>query len=124
MRFMILHADSEDAACGKRDWQWWCPGECWGEVLGLRDLGVADQKCEATSGEDQACGDREDAVEVLDCAEGYYFGGRVGKILSASGKDIDVRQCKFTGDLAQESRFLLVGLDQGQVNFGSPDFYG
>lgn len=124
MRFLIPNADDEDAACGKRDWQCWPPGEGWGEVLGLRELGMADQEGEAACGGDQAGCDWEDASEVLDCAEGYYFDGRVGEVLGASGKDIDVRQCEFAGDLAQEGCFLLVGLDQGEVDFGCPDFYG
>jgi len=91
--------------------------------LGLIELGLADQEREASLGRDKAGGDGEGGVEALDCAEDYYFCW-AGKVFRAGGKYIDVRQCKFTRDLAEEGCFLLVGLDQGEVSVGRPDFYG
>ena len=90
----------------------------------MRELSLADEEGEATLGCDQARGDREGVLEAFDCAEGYYFGGRVLIVFGAAGEYIDVHQCKCSGDLAQEGCFLLVGLDQGQLDVGRPDFDG
>lgn len=87
-------------------------------------MGFTYEEGQAAVGGGQAGGGWERGFEALDGAEGYYFGGRVGVVLGASGEYIDVGQCKGPRDFAQESRFLVVGLDQGEVDKGGPHFYG
>ena len=76
------------------------------------------------AGATRRAGYGEGGFEALYCSQGYYVGGWVGVVFGAAGEYIDVRQCKGSGDFAEEGCFLLVGLDQGQVDLGSPDFYG
>jgi len=40
------------------------------------------------------------------------------------GDYIDVCQCKCAGDFSEECGLFVIGLDEGQVNFRLPDFYG
>jgi len=62
---------------------------------------------------------------VLDCAERYYVKGSVGReIFATEVLYIDFRQCKAADYFTEEGGFFLAGLDQGQGDFGRPEFDG
>src|ERR1700677_1943030 len=121
--FLVPNADHEDAAHGVRDRNIGTPFEGWSEAFCLSELGLANQEGESASRRDQTSRDGESGIEALDCAECHDVCRRVGEVLGAAGEHIDARQCKLAGDLAQEGCLLLIGLDQGQVDVGPPDFY-
>jgi hypothetical protein len=52
------------------------------------------------------------------------FGQLIGEGFSAPGHYIDMRQCKCADNFAEEGGFLMIRFDEGQVNFGPPDFEG
>jgi hypothetical protein len=87
-------------------------------------LGGADQQGEAAGGGHQGRGGREDGFEAFDGAESDQVEGGRSQGFGAGVLYIDVGQCKGTGDFAQEGSFFVIGLDQGEGDLGSPDFYG
>ncbi len=100
-----------------------------------------------TVGSEEARGQGENLVELLDGTEGDDVGGteltllmlgehgflllagmtRVGKTSQDGSRTlgyyIDLRQCKGADYLAEESGFLVIGFDERQVDLGRPDFY-
>ena len=100
------------------------PGQVGQALLGLRQLGGADQEDEASGGGDQVSGDGKDVLEAFDCAKGDDVERFFGEGFGAGVLYIDVRQCKGAGDLAKECRFFLIGLDQGEGDLWHPEFDG
>ena len=88
------------------------------------ELRFTDEEGQTASGAREPDSGGKHRVESLDGAEGHGVGCGSGNILGARIYYIDICQCNGTGDFAQERGFLLIGLDQGEANFGSPDFYG
>src|SRR5208282_6180312 len=69
----------------------------------------------------EASGDAEGVSEVFDGAEGDHLVSlRDG--LGTCVLYIDVRQCKRAHNFAKEDGFLVVGLDEGEGDGGSPEF--
>jgi len=91
--------------------------------MGLRFLGGADQKGQASGWLDQGGGGGEDGFETFDGAEGDYVVAS-GEGFGAGILYIDVRQCKSAGDFFQERGFLVIGFDQGEGDVRSPEFDG
>jgi hypothetical protein len=87
-------------------------------------LGRANQESEAAlRGKEPGCY-REDGFEAFYCSQGDYIERAVRKRFGAGVLYIDIRQCKGTGDLAEEGGFLVVRFDQGQGDPGHPQFDG
>ena len=72
---------------------------------------------------DEAGSDGEDPVEALDGAQSDRRGS-VGKVFSASGRHIDIGQCKGADDFAQESHFLLLGFKESGLEVGRGEVNG
>jgi len=104
-------------------------------------LGFSYEERQAGVGGEEPGSEGKNLSEVLDCAEGHYFGrpdcawgggwgigaGR-GKLVShrfgAAGDYIDVHQCKCAGYLAEEGGLLVIGFDHREADIGGPDFDG
>ena len=113
----------QDTGLGVGDWDGFGPDEGWKKGTSTCQLGLADQESELPLGSQQTGGYRQDGLEALDGAEADYVECR-REGFGAGGLYIDVRQCKRARDLAEERGFLVIGLDQGQVYLGSPEFDG
>jgi hypothetical protein len=88
----------------------------------MGELGGGDEKGEAAFGGDQTSGDGEDGWEAFDGAKGDDVERDSEEDFGAGGEYIDVCQCKGARDFAEESGFLVVGLDEGQRDVRSPEF--
>ena len=95
-----------------------------GRSFGGLELGFADQEGGAAFGANETNCDWQDGLKAFDGTKSYSVGGGGWDILGAGIYYIDVCQCKDAKDFAEEGGFLLVGLDQGSVDFRRPDFYG
>jgi len=88
----------------------------------------ADQDGEAALGCQEGDGQGEGAVEFLDGSEGddigagEFGGGAGGYGFGTFGDYIDVRQCKFAGDFAEESGFFMIRFNEREMDSGRPDF--
>lgn len=76
---------------------------------------MADQKSKTSWWAQQAGGDGQNIFKAFDGSEGNYVGRVRRKSFGAAGKYIDVRQCKGTDYLAQESGLLVIGLDESHA---------
>ena len=95
--------------------------------MSVLDLGISNEQGKASARRDQGGGDREDVLEAFDGAQGHCAGFAwlgSGEVFGAAGKYIDIRKSNGADDLAQESRLLLIGLDQSEANVGGPDLDG
>jgi len=70
----------------------------------------------------------EDGFEFLNRAESDEVGGRerwaeaISDGFGTAGHYIDVHQCKSAGHFAEECGFLVVGLDQDELDRRGPEF--
>ena len=100
------------------------PVEAGQELVGARELGLADEKGEAALRGHQGCGREKDMVEALDGTQGHEGGGGGREVFGPAGEYIDVRQCKCADSFAQEDYFFVVRFDQGDLRLRRPDFQG
>jgi len=95
-----------------------------GRGFGRLELGFADQERGAASRANETNCDWQDGLKAFDGTKSYSVGPGGWEVLGTGVYYIDVCQCKDAKDFAEEGRFLLVGLDQGSMDFRRPDFYG
>ena len=77
------------------------------------DLGGSNEEGEGAAWREAGCGDGEDLIEALDCAQDDEIGRGGREVLGAPGEYIDARQCKGADDFAEERDLLLAGFDKG-----------
>jgi len=90
----------------------------------LVELRGGDQEGKASGGGQEGGGYWEDVGEALDGSEGYNVEGSGGESFGASVLYIDVRQCKGSGNFAEEGGFLVVGFDESEGDVRGPEFDG
>jgi len=111
----------EQSRTGIRHRNWVVPSEPGENGSRLVDLGRRNQKSEAARWLGKARRYGKDQRKSFNSAEGNYMVG-LGKGFGAGGLYIDVRQCKGADNFAQERGFLVVGFDQGHMDFRGPEF--
>jgi len=121
---LVRGAGEEDSGFGAGDGDRFFPVEAGQEIVGARDLGLADEKGETALWGQEGCGREQDMVEALDGTQGHEGGGGRREVFGAAGEYIDVRQCKCADGFAQEGYFFVVRFDQGDPRVRRPDFHG